>query len=421
MLMNEDLINQFYKRLGVFVDFDIIDTLVMKDANILRPVIGHAFEYLIADIVTNILGGKVIDRGGDTDIDLEIVDKQGNSYTTQIKTLRTAGIRPGIQFDINLHKTHGLEQRPNNLYPIIWPCPICNHEGEEFPNFLIIPHPTDGILIIPKNSIPENPSYPGHFADPAVFPWNSEWLNRWDLLGFPEYRGQRLERQNVATQPILNNICQKVKLTYEELLRTWLKPSNFRMIDMNLKGNLREPALESFLNKKGFFTTPPTGAYPKYDLMCKNIKIQIKGTSKSKTNPVNNTLGVEVMGTHGNGAIRRYSVNDFDYLGIVIEPSCLNDHLPLSKDTYHFCLVSVHDLPLHYRNGYEWDTTDKLYDVALFDVIEKDNKVYLKPNNSYRNPPRWVSSDNEIIIRPPVHFNNDNIYPIDEIPFKPDN
>ena len=420
MNLNQTLIDEFYKRLGINVSFELIDNVIMSDNNILRPVIGHAFEYLVAEVIKNTLGGSVIDEGGDTDIDLIIVDKNGKQYSTQIKTLRKSGIKRGVCFDINLHKTHGIEQHPNNLYPIIWPCPKCHHEGEAFPDFLILPHPEKGILIVPKKEIPESESYPGHFADPAVFSWSSEWLNRWDLLGFAKYKGQQLERTSIPVQPILNKTCQTVKLTYEELLTLWLKPSNFRMIDMNLKGNIREPLLEAFLNSHGYKTKPPVGSYPKYDLLCSNKRIQIKGTSKSKTNPLINSLGVEVMGSHGNGAIRRYDDTQFDYLGIVIEPKCLNESLGLDMNSCHFCFIPVEDLPLHYRNGYEWNTTNKLYDVAAFTVVKQDDGIYLKPSTSYSKPPKWVDISGNIVCRAPVHFRNIQQYKLDNIPFELD-
>lgn len=419
--MNRILIEEFYNRLNVHVDFQIINDIVMSDNNILRPVIGHAFEFIVADVVLNKLGGKIEEEGGDSDVDLIIIDKYNNKHRTQIKTLLSAGTKVGKSFQVCLHKTHGQEKRPNNLYPITWPCPHCPHEGDAFPEFLIIPHPTDGILIIPKKYIPENDTYPHHFADPATFLWNSEWLNRWDLLGFPEFKGNQLERRSIPNQPILDDICQKVKLTYEELLTVWLKPSNFRMIDMNLKGNLREPALNSFLSFNKFSTTPPLGHYPKYDLFCEGIRIQIKGTSKSKTNPNKNTLGVEVMGSHGNGSIRRYSTNDFDYLGIVIEPNCLNPALGLDMKNYHFCFIPVNDLPLHYRNGYEWNTLDKIYDVAAFEIIKNNNKVFLKPSTNYKKPPIWKDENGNIKHRKPVTFRNSNIYEIDYIPFQKNN
>lgn len=414
--MDNELIERFYERLGVRVDFDLIEEVVMSDANILRPVIGHAFEYLVEDIVLNKLGGKVIDAGGDYDVDLIVVDKNEIQHETQIKTLKNSDTKPNKSFAVSLHKTHGLEHRPNSLYPTTWPCPICKHSGGNFPDFLIAPHPQGGIMIIPKHSIPESKTFSGHFADPAVFDWNSPWLNRWDLLGFPEFKGCNLERTSVPEQPILNKICQRVKLTYEELLNLWLKPSNFRMIDMNLKGNLREPALRDFLEKNGLKTTPPTGSYPKYDLCCEDVKIQIKGPSSHKTNPKENLLGVEVMGSHGKGEKRRYTTSDFDYLGIAIEPQCLNANLPLDHESYHFVFIPIEDLPLHYRNGFEWASANRLYDVANFKVVVIEGEVYLKPNSNYRKPPTWKDAKGNLIIREPVHFRNNNMYKLDYIP-----
>ena len=84
--MNTELINKFYSRLGINVSFDLIEKVVMSDSNILRPVVGHAFEYVVSDAVKNILGGTIIDEGGDTDVDLIIVDKNGKKYTAQVKT-----------------------------------------------------------------------------------------------------------------------------------------------------------------------------------------------------------------------------------------------------------------------------------------------------------------------------------------------
>lgn len=414
--MREDLKTLFFNRLGLKISFDIIDDLVTSDNNILRPIVGHSFEFIVAEIITNKLGGKVEDVGGDSDIDLIIIDKNNNRYTAQIKTLNKSTIKKNRSFGVNLHKTHGLERRPNNLYPTVWPCPTCNHDGDEFPEFLIIPHPNKGVLIIPKSEIPENKSYPGHFADPAIFEWESEWLNRWDLLGFPEYKGLQLEREKIEKQDVLTKVCEIVNLTAEELLLLWLKPENFRMIDMNLRGNLREPAMKKFLEDKNLPTKFPKEKYPKFDLICNNIKIQVKGPSKSLSNPNLMTIGVEVMGSHGKGAIRRYSETDFDYLGIVIDPQYIPEQLGLDLDNYHFCFVPTKDLPLHYRNNYEWETNDKLYDVAKFLFKKIDDKVYLIPNNAYQAPRKFKDDNGNIIERQPVSFRNNSIYEINCIP-----
>jgi hypothetical protein len=412
--MDKNLEIDFFNRLGVKVDFKIIDELVMSDNNILRPVLGHAFEFKVEEIIVKSLLGSVLPQGGDTDVDLIIFDREKKKYTAQIKTLNKASIKPGVSFGVNLHKTHGMEKRPNNLFPMRWPCPICSHEGEEFPDFLIIPHPIKGILIIPKNSIPENKSFPGHYADPAIFSWDSIWINRWDLLGFPDFRGSHLERDKVNKQEKLTKVCEAINLTEDEVLSLWLKPENFRMIDMNLRGNLREPALRNKLINLGCNVSNPVGKYPKYDLIVNDYKVQIKGFSKGLADVNNCLYGVEVMGTHGNGQVRRYSESDFDFLAVVIEPSYMNDKFGIDKENYHFFFVPSKDLPLHYRNGFEWTTKDKLYDVAKFKIIKKDNYIEIEPNNSYANPPKFNSGES-IVTRQVVKFRNSKTYLLNSI------
>ena len=165
--------------------------MVVSDANILRPVKGHAFEMLFDDIALNQLKCKIKDFDGDSDIDRILTNNSGQKFTLQIKTPITNSIKDNLQFAISLHKTHGLERRPQNLYPTTWPCSVCGpdvHDGGEFPDFLIVQHPSNGELIILKVYSQSN-TYPGHYADPAYFLWDNEWLNRWDLLGFPELKG----------------------------------------------------------------------------------------------------------------------------------------------------------------------------------------------------------------------------------------
>jgi len=400
---------KFFDTLGVVVDYEIIDDLIMSDNNILRPVLGHAFEFIIEEIVIKKLGGSIVHSGGDSDIDLVIVDKYNRKHTCQIKTLNKSTIKEKIEFGVNLHKTHGLEKRPNNLYPISWPCKYCKHDGDAFPEFLIIPHPDKGILIIPKDSIPENRKHLGHFADPALFDWNSIWLNRWDLLGFNEFKGVYLERGKIEKQEFLTKVCEKVNLNFNELLSVWLRPANFRMISMNLRGNLREPFIINKLKQLGFKVEMPKGKYPKHDLIVNNKKIQVKGVSKRLFDNEKLTLGVEVMGTHGNGFIRRYSESDFDYLCVVIEPIYNKNFIVDSKNDYSFFFVPSKDLPLHYRNGFEWNTTNKLYDVAKFKIIYDRNKTLFIPHNEYSEPASFIK-DGKKIKRAAVTFRYNNYY-----------
>jgi len=383
-MTKKNIFDQFFNRLGLVVDWKLIDDLVVSDANILRPIKGHAFEIIFDILAKNYFDINPKSGIGDSDTDRTITNKEGKKITLQIKTCALNTIQKNVRFAISLHKTHGLERRPNNLYPMKWPCPICPHEGEAFPDFLIIQHPRKGILVVPKKEIPESNTYPGHYADPAYFSWNSKWLNRWDLLGFSKFKGKSLERRSVPRQKKLPKLAKIIHLTDEEIVAMWLRPENFRTIDMNLKGNLREPALEKYLKENNIKTKKPDVPYPKYDRKTLNgIKIQIKGPSKAYSKKEENTLGVEVMGTHGKGAIRCYSEKDFDFLGFVIDPQYLNRNLGLNLLYYHFCFIPIEFLPLHYKNKI-WRTKDKIYPICKFVVKKKSDGVYLIPSDNYR-------------------------------------
>ncbi len=382
---NKEVFKEFISRIGVKVSWDLVDRVVISNANILRPVKGHAFEVLFDEVVHKYLECE-INSGptGDTDIDRIIKTPRGE-HTLQLKTCAKNTIVKNIRLGVSLHKTHGDETRPRNLYPTQWPCPYCEHNGEEFPDFLAILHPQEGILIVPKMSIPESGTHRGHYADPAVFDWDSKFTNRWDLLGFPQFKGQSLERRSVGAQEKLPRIAGIVNLTDYEIVSMWLKPENFRTLEMNLKGNLREPAIAEWLKESGIDSRIPTNEpYPKYDRITSNgTRIQIKGPSKSLCDKKRNTVGVEVMGSHRRGADRMYSEDDFDYLGFVLDPQVIPNSVKLNKAEYHFCLIPLSELPLHYKNT-EWGTTDRIYPCCKFVFDCNDKGYFLRPSKNYR-------------------------------------
>jgi hypothetical protein len=386
--VTEDIFQELKNRIGVDVPWSIIDEVVVSNQNILRPVKGYAFEILFDEIANKHLKCKIKPGpGGDTDIDRVLINNEGKEITLQIKTCSASTIVKNVQFGISLHKTHGEEKRPKNLYPLHWPCPYCDHEGEAFPDFLVALHPEKGILIVPKEKIPESKTYKGHYADPAIFNWNSEWANRWDLLGFPAFRGQSLERRFVPKQEKLPRIAEIVHLTDQEIVQMWLMPENFRTLEMNLKGNLRQPAFLAWLKHSRIESHEPTDiAYPKYDLITsKGTKIQVKGPSKHLCDTTNNIIGVEVMGSHRQDAGRRYSESDFDYLGLVIDPRYIPDDIPLDKSHYHFCLIPLKELPLHYKNK-EWGTNDRIYEGCKFIIKSNSSGCFLSAYTDYRIP-----------------------------------
>lgn len=80
-----DLINKFMKRMGSNIDLKKIDELVVSDANILRPVIGHAFEVIFDEVITDVLKGKVLKVGGDSSTDRVVQGKTEKNIQYRLK------------------------------------------------------------------------------------------------------------------------------------------------------------------------------------------------------------------------------------------------------------------------------------------------------------------------------------------------
>ena len=64
--LNEEI---FRKEIGINFDWHEIDDLIISDSNILRPVKGYAFEYLIDEIFKKHFNLNLNEGSGDTDID----------------------------------------------------------------------------------------------------------------------------------------------------------------------------------------------------------------------------------------------------------------------------------------------------------------------------------------------------------------
>ena len=171
-----------------------------------------------------------------------------------------------------------------------------------------------------------------------------------------------------------------------EIIETLCKPEYFRAAVMGLKGNVKEHWFEEHLKNLGYNILPPVGSYPKYDLAIKNIsgeikKIQTKGTSKNMCDNEKNTIGVEVMGTHGRFPSRGYKRDMIDYVAVIIS----SKQLPKTKISagLHFILIPVEDLPLHYKIGKGNEFEQPLWNEKKYlDVIYPNIKLKLKNTNS---------------------------------------
>jgi hypothetical protein len=96
------------------IDWEIMENVIQKDANILRPIKGVAFEEYFKKILRKRFPGIDIKDGkGDSDVDLYV-----NGFKLQLKTAAKGGTKNNKFVGVSLHKTHGLEKRPYNLYKI---------------------------------------------------------------------------------------------------------------------------------------------------------------------------------------------------------------------------------------------------------------------------------------------------------------
>ena len=376
MSISIELKNKFEKILEIQnVDWQLIDNVSISDANILRPIKGVCFETFFAKIInSNDPQSIVKDGGGDSD-----VDKIINNKTCQLKTIDKGSTKTGAQVAVALHKTHGNEKRPYNLY---------NISNPTF-QYLVVLHPSSGILIIPFSKIPRHNKWNDYLDDPARFSWQSKWLNRWELLGLQDkYNGSTLDKRNIPSKSLLPNLSKITFLEDFEIIETLCKPENFRAAVMGLKGNIKQVWLKNNLITNNVIVDDPDFAYSKYDYIIGNNKkyrVQVKGTSKNMCKPNEGLLGVEVMGTHGQFPRRGYKASQFDYLAIIISDYQLSIY-PI-ENGLHFIFVPIDDLPKHYLikngdNNIDSGWGNKLWNESEFsDVIYPNIKFLTKYKN----------------------------------------
>ncbi|GAH00801.1 unnamed protein product, partial [marine sediment metagenome] len=253
------------------IDWAIVEHVIQKDTNILRPIKGVAFEEYFKKILRNKYPDIDIKDGvGDSDVDIYV-----NVFKLQLKTPQSGSTRSKQQVGVALHKTHGNEKRPFNLY---------DRNNYVF-EFLVVLHPESGIYIIPYKEIPEHKVWKGYLADPAIFEWNSYWLNKWSLIGLDFINNISIDNRRIPLKSELPTLSKETFLEDHEIIEMLCKPEYFRAAVMGLKGNIKEQWFIEYLEKLGYVVGEPTEAYSKYDALLtdkygKQNKIQIKGTSK---------------------------------------------------------------------------------------------------------------------------------------------
>ena len=181
-------------------------------------------------------------------------------------------------------------------------------------------HP-EGVIICPREKIPlqgdYNRAWPEYLAYSAVFAWNSEWLNRYDLLGIDSKKIQY--KSHNKDNKLFKKIGKLTKLSDCDIIDTIMKPENFRMLEQNLLGSIRQWHFEQIAKKNHIQLREGVGPKEiKIDFVSSNGKtIQVKGRTKSISDEEN--ICVEVKGSHGRIPQRLYKKGAFDFLVVVID------------------------------------------------------------------------------------------------------
>jgi len=343
----KELIEKFHDYVGN-VEWDILEEFILENSHIWRPIRGHCFETWFDKLMKK-LGHKIEPVGGD-----DTVDRVLNGKTLQLKTPYNNGTKKDVRVSFALHKTHGLEKRPHNLY-----------KPETFADFLIGQHPDGSIIICPKDQIPTNAEFPGrawpeYLADPVSFEWNTKWKNRFDLLGIKLDKIPDLA--NEEENKLFPKIGKETDLTDFEIVMTIMQPENFRVLEQNLKGSIRELHFDSACDKRKIKLTDvpkesKTREKIKVDFIAPNgKKIQVKGRTKTLCD--GKIIGVEVKGSHGRIPQRLYRKSDFDILAVVLDPGSIPEEVKgIDHNEYNFVLFSSDDLPIHensHKKMYSW-------------------------------------------------------------------
>jgi hypothetical protein len=352
MKLEDTDIQRFLKLLEVIkVTPQEFDEFVAKSPHIIRSIRGHAFEvWLDRELAER--GYRIHKSGGDTVVDRVFEDK-----TLQLKTPFLNGTRPGVRVSYKMHKTHGAEVKP-----------LCFYKPGEFASFFVGMHPSLGVIVCPKDKLKTradvNPAldYGEYISDPLPFEWESEWLNRYDLLGMHITDPPKIQEHDASEVQLFPKTVGVIGFTDYDIVHAILDEANFRIWRQLIVGTVREFHFELYAKKHGLSLLPATGlggrGNQKVDYMLADgTRIQVKGLTKGMCK--GDILGCETQCSHGRVPTRLYQKGDFDFIAIVIYPGSISQELGIKLGIdvtdYNYAILPIDALPVHQRSA-EWGT-----------------------------------------------------------------
>lgn len=309
------------------------DKLIAQNSPVLRTIQGHAFE-VVFDKMMDDSGYIVQEVGGDDD-----VDRIMNGISLQLKTPNSGGTR-GMQVEYKTHKTHGAKSEKESLEYY--------HSVDTFADYLVglISYKPLRIIILSKSELPRHPKDHDRIQSPFKITWESHiGFNAFqrigvNLLQLSESVAPYLEKK----QELLPLSANKIGVTSDIILGTILKPKNFRIWDMSIRGFARETAFREMLDKNHIINIKPDNTYRRDGRANKSDRmlitqngeagfLQIKGLSVLHCSFLGkkSTVAVETQLTRGRvndhpTQSRLYLRSDFEYLIISIDPSLVQKY-----------------------------------------------------------------------------------------------
>ena len=347
-----ELCSKLNRKLGN-VPWKVIELIILSTSHVWRPVKGHCFETWFERVMES-AGIDSEYTGGDSMTDM-VIHIDGKDIQLQLKTFTTASTKHNKKISYELHKTHGKEKRPFNLYL-----------REDFPDFLIGQHP-DGFVICKNEDLPAHPKYPERLKSSVSFEW-IEKLNDYEALGLPKnIRLPDFSWKNIEFPAI----GKETKLSDYDILDTLMRKENFRVLEQNLVGTIREwHFIQIAMSENILLRKSDPNKEIKFDFILTNgKKLQVKGRTKSISK--DSMPCVEVKGSHGRIPQRLYKKKSFDYLVIVLDSFVIpKQYLPNGVDNSKFNCVIIPEshLPIHPRS-IEWDS-EYYKDIFCFEFNE---------------------------------------------------
>ncbi len=336
------------------IPWNVMEFFMLTNSHIWRPVKGYCFETWFEKVMIG-AGKKIEYAGGDNMTDMYL-HNDGKKIGLQLKTPSANRTRANKTISYELHKTHGKERMPYNLYKRV-----------DFPEFMIGLHP-DGFFICKNKDLESHKKYPECLKPSPVFDWN-EHLNKYEKLGLPNNIRLPHFGWNNKEFPIIGH---ETKLSDYDILVTLNRKENFRLLEQNLAGSIREWHFRKIAMDHNTIMREAKGKKEiKIDFVSPNgKKIQVKGITKSITDKKGMPC-VEVKGSHGRVPERLYRKKSFDFLVVVFDSFKIpKEYLPkdVNEENYNCVIIPEWYLPLHKRSK-EWGA-EYYKDIFCFEFDE---------------------------------------------------